>query len=214
MLTPIRPAATRSKLVGFLAAALLSCLPAWAAAEPAAVGPAAIGLAAAGEDAHGAIAMYGAPALPPGFDHLPYANPQAPKGGKLVLGLEGTFDSLNPFNVNAGSTAQGINGNVYQTLMTRSLDEPFTLYGLVADLDRDGRGAFLRHLPHRSPRPLLRWHPHHRRRTSLFTFNLLKSKGRPQQRSGPMPWSGRCDRGGRHDRPLRSRPARPTARCR
>ena len=30
---------------------------------------------------HG-IAIHGEPQLPPGFPHLPYVNPEAPKGGK------------------------------------------------------------------------------------------------------------------------------------
>ena len=51
--------------------------------------------AAAAEAAH-AIAMHGAPAMPDGFTVLPYANPDAPKGGRLVQGVLGTFDSLNP----------------------------------------------------------------------------------------------------------------------
>src|SRR5208282_2887543 len=79
-----------------------------------------------------AIAMHGRPALPPDFDHLPYVNPEAPKGGRLNLAYLGAFDSLNPYNVKALSTAQGLVGNVYQSLMARSADEPFTLYGLIA----------------------------------------------------------------------------------
>ena len=43
--------------------------------------------------------MHGAPALPADFTHMPYANPDAPKGGRLVQGLLGTFDSLNPLIV-------------------------------------------------------------------------------------------------------------------
>src|ERR1700737_789559 len=78
-----------------------------------------------------AIAMHGGPALKNPFDHLPYADPAALKGGRLKIGFLGTFDSLNPFNLKAGSTAQGLNGNVFETLMTRSLDEAFTLYGLI-----------------------------------------------------------------------------------
>jgi peptide/nickel transport system substrate-binding protein len=45
---------------------------------------------------HG-IAMYGEPSLPPDFVALPYANPDAPKGGRVVFGEVGGFDSLNPF---------------------------------------------------------------------------------------------------------------------
>src|SRR5208283_5292145 len=79
-----------------------------------------------------AIAMHGEPALPPDFDHLPYVNPEAPKGGRLDLAYLGAFDSLNPYNVKALSTAQGLIGNVYQSLMARSAGEPFTLYGQIA----------------------------------------------------------------------------------
>src|SRR5262245_26671223 len=84
--------------------------------------------------------MHGEPALPPDFAHLPYANPAAPKGGRLVQGFGGTFDSLNPFIVK-GLPAQGIrgpfmadvlSGYVLERLMARGYDEPFTLYGLLA----------------------------------------------------------------------------------
>ncbi|MEC8572188.1 MAG: ABC transporter substrate-binding protein, partial [Pseudomonadota bacterium] len=51
---------------------------------------------ASAESAHG-IAMYGQPALPPDFVSLPYANPDAPKGGTVVFGNTGGFDTLNPF---------------------------------------------------------------------------------------------------------------------
>nr|WP_241741387.1 extracellular solute-binding protein [Gemmobacter straminiformis] len=80
---------------------------------------------------HG-IAMYGAPALPPDFVSLPYANPDAPKGGKIIFGESGGFDSLNPFIVN-GIAPSGITGYTVETLMGRSIDEPFTLYGLLAE---------------------------------------------------------------------------------
>ena len=46
-----------------------------------------------------ALAMHGEPALPPEFTHMPYADPAAPKGGRLVQGILGTFDSLNPLIV-------------------------------------------------------------------------------------------------------------------
>jgi peptide/nickel transport system substrate-binding protein len=51
--------------------------------------------AQAGEARHG-IAMHGEPAMPENFARLPYANPAAPKGGRFVQGVLGTFDSLNP----------------------------------------------------------------------------------------------------------------------
>jgi peptide/nickel transport system substrate-binding protein len=96
-----------------------------------ALGPVLLGAAAWAAPQHG-IAMYGAPALPAGFDHLPYANPDAPKGGRIRMGESGSFDSLNPWILN-GRAAQGISAYVAESLMGRSMDEPFTLYGLLAE---------------------------------------------------------------------------------
>ncbi|SEM76532.1 peptide/nickel transport system substrate-binding protein [Gemmobacter aquatilis] len=79
-----------------------------------------------------AIAMYGEPALPPDFVSLPYANPEAPKGGQIVFGEAGGFDSLNPYIVKGNAPSQ-ITPFTVETLMGRSLDEPFTLYGLLAE---------------------------------------------------------------------------------
>jgi peptide/nickel transport system substrate-binding protein len=87
--------------------------------------------AAAAEPVHG-IAMHGEPKHPAGFPHFPYVNPDAPKGGQLVLGALGTFDSLNPFIIR-GVTPSGLRDYVYESLLARSGDEPFTLYGLVAE---------------------------------------------------------------------------------
>ncbi|MTI07971.1 ABC transporter substrate-binding protein [Roseibium denhamense] len=89
---------------------------------------------------HG-IAMHGEPALEPG-QPFPYANPQAPKGGTLTLGVQGTFDSLNQFIVQGGWTsARGMRerqfgNNIYESLMVRSYAEPFSLYGLIAQTVR------------------------------------------------------------------------------
>ncbi|MBN9886473.1 extracellular solute-binding protein [Salipiger abyssi] len=80
---------------------------------------------------HG-IAMYGEPALPPDFDHLPYTNPDAPKGGRLVTGETGGFDSLNP-HILKGTVPWQLRFLAYESLMGRSWDEPFTLYGLLAE---------------------------------------------------------------------------------
>lgn len=89
-----------------------------------------------------AIAMHGAPALPADFTHFAYANPAAPKGGRLTQGVLGSFDHLNPFIVK-GLPPQGlrapltsannaITGYVVESLMVRGYDEPFTLYALLA----------------------------------------------------------------------------------
>ncbi|MEO0936704.1 MAG: extracellular solute-binding protein [Pseudomonadota bacterium] len=76
--------------------------------------------------------MYGAPALPPDFVSLPYANPDAPKGGAITLGNTGGFDSLNPF-VRKGTVPWQLRFFTHESLMGRSQDEPFTLYGLLAE---------------------------------------------------------------------------------
>ncbi len=97
---------------------------------------AVIGLSAAtgfatAEPQHG-IAMYGDPALPPDFVSLPYANPDAPKGGSIRFGEGGGFDSLNP-HIRKGRAPWGVRTHVFESLMGRSYDEPFSLYGLLAE---------------------------------------------------------------------------------
>lgn len=83
------------------------------------------------EPVHG-IAMYGDPALPPDFVSLPYANPYAPRGGRVVFGNSGSFDSLNPY-VTKGTAPWQLRFLTHESLMARSWDEPFTLYGLLAE---------------------------------------------------------------------------------
>jgi peptide/nickel transport system substrate-binding protein len=137
-------------------------------------------LARASEPTHG-IAVHGAPALPPGFDHFPYADPGAKKGGRLRIGLSGTFDSLNPFNLKSGSAAQGLAGNVFQSLMARSQDEPFTLYGLIAQsVETDAARSFVTF--RLDPRAHFSDGTPLTADDVLFSFELLKAKGRPQQR--------------------------------
>jgi peptide/nickel transport system substrate-binding protein len=149
-------------------------------------------------------------ALPAGFDHFPYVNPDAPKGGRLNLAFLGAFDSLNPYNVKALSTAQGLVGNVYQPLMIRSDDEPFTLYGLIAEsLETDAaRDRVVFHL-----NPAARFSDGSPITSDdvLFTFDLLKTKGRPQQRAAfglvrnvdaPDAHTVRFDLAGANDREL------------
>ena len=158
----------------------------------------------------GAIAMHGEPALPPDFDHLPYVNPQAPKGGALNLAYLGAFDSLNPYNVKALSTAQGLIGNVYQSLMTRSADEPFTLYGLIAK-SIETNAARDKVVFHLDPAAKFSDGSPITSADVVFTFNLLKAKGRPQQRAAfslvksidaPDDYTVRYDLSGANDREL------------
>ena len=83
------------------------------------------------EPSHG-IAMYGEPQLPPDFVSLPYANPSAPKGGAITLANTGSFDSLNPF-IKKGNVPWQLRFLTHESLMGRNRDEPFALYGLLAE---------------------------------------------------------------------------------
>ena len=89
------------------------------------------GYEAIAEPQHG-ISMYGDPALPPDFVSLPYARPDAPKGGSITLGNTGGFDSLNPF-VRKGTVPWQLRFFTHEALMGRSWDEPFALYGVLAE---------------------------------------------------------------------------------
>ena len=94
------------------------------------------------EPRHG-IAMYGEPALSPDFKSLPQANPQAPKGERIAFGEPGSFDSLNPF-ITKGSAPSSVSSLTVETLMGRSYDEPFTLYGLLAEsIDTDADRTYV-----------------------------------------------------------------------
>lgn len=96
----------------------------------------ALAASALAEPRHG-IAMYGDPALPPDFEHLPYANPDAPTGGSMTTAFIGGYDSLNPY-IRRGSVPWQLSWIVGDTLMARSLDEPFSLYGLLAETIETG----------------------------------------------------------------------------
>jgi peptide/nickel transport system substrate-binding protein len=134
---------------------------------------------AAAGDRH-AIAMHGNPTLPAGFAHMPYANPDAPKGGRLVWGVLGTFDSLNPLIVR-GLAVQQVRGFVIESLMARGNDEAFTLYGLLAkSVETDDARTFVTfHIDPKARfsdgKPVLA-------EDVLFSWGLLRDKGRPNHR--------------------------------
>lgn len=187
------------------ATALLAAGFALAAALPGVARP------ALAQPSHG-IAMHGEPALPPGFDHLPYARPDAPKGGRITFGVQGTFDTLNPYSVR-GIAAQGIApplGLVTQSLMARSFDEPFTLYPqLAASIETPpDRSAVTFRLDPRARfsdgRPVTA-------EDVVFSWDLLKRKGKPSFRGyyskavtveTPDPLTVRFDLTGSGDREL------------
>lgn len=78
-----------------------------------------------------AIAMQGDAALPADYQHFPYVNPDAPKGGALRMARTGSFDTVNPFIIR-GQAAAGPRAFVFESLMARSRAEPFTLYSHIA----------------------------------------------------------------------------------
>ena len=156
-----------------------------------------------------AIAMHGAPALPADFTHMPYANPDAPKGGRLVQGLLGTFDSLNPLIVR-GLAVQQVRGFVIESLMARGNDEAFTLYGLLArSVETDEARSYVTFCI--DPRARFSDRQPVTSDDVLFSWALLRDKGRPNYRQyyskvakaeALDPLTVRFDFGGAADREL------------
>ncbi|MGE0846703.1 MAG: extracellular solute-binding protein [Flavobacteriaceae bacterium] len=140
----------------------------------------AVASGSAAEWAHG-IAMHGEPALPAGYDHFPHLNPDAPQGGTLTLGQLGSFDSLNPLIVR-GNAARDIRDHVYESLLARNPDEPFSLYGMLAEAvsmpaDRSEITFRLRPQARFSDgRPVTA-------ADVLFSWKLLRDRGRPNTRT-------------------------------
>lgn len=79
---------------------------------------------------HG-LAMHGDLKYPADSGPPDYVNPDAPKGGNVKFGTQGTFDSLHPFIIK-GVAAAGI-GTLWETLCWHSPDEPFSNYGMIAE---------------------------------------------------------------------------------
>jgi peptide/nickel transport system substrate-binding protein len=156
-----------------------------------------------------AIAMHGAPALPADFTHMPYTNPDAPKGGRLVQGILGTFDSLNPLIVR-GLAVQQIRGFVVESLLARGNDEAFTLYGLLAKtVETDDARSYVTF--RLDPRARFSDGQPVTSEDVLFSWALLRDKGRPNHRQyyskvvkadAPDRLTARFDFGGAVDREL------------
>ena len=78
-----------------------------------------------------AMAEFGEPLYEEGIEHWPYVNPNAPKGGSVVLGAFGTFDSLNSY-ILKGTWPRSI-GLIGDSLMVSSADELASAYGVIAE---------------------------------------------------------------------------------
>jgi len=143
-------------------------------------------LGAAAEGPSHGIAMHGEPELSADFTHFPYADPDAPQGGRLNYAVPGSFDSINPFIVQ-GDAARGLfdqffGYNVFETLMARSRDEAFSLYPLIAEsVETDADRSFVEFTLDPEARfsdgePI-------RPQDVVFTMELLLEKGRPLYRN-------------------------------
>ena len=127
---------------------------------------------------HG-IAMHGLPMHGSDEKHLPYVNPEAPKGGVLRLGVYGSFDNLNRIAFK-GSRAAGL-GYINDTLMRRVWDEAFSLYGLIAEYaempeDRSSITFYIN--------PKAKFHDGSpiTREDVLFSLETFQNKGTPNQK--------------------------------
>ena len=128
---------------------------------------------------HG-IAMHGVVKYPADFKGFDYTSDKAIKGGTLRRGLQGNFDSLNPF-ISKGTAGDKLN-LIYDTLTVASADEAFSQYGLLAEKIElpDDRSWVIYHL-----RKNAKFHDGEPVEASdvVFTFNLLIEKGTPSYRS-------------------------------
>ncbi|OZG73643.1 hypothetical protein BTA51_07420 [Hahella sp. CCB-MM4] len=127
---------------------------------------------------HG-FAMHGDPKYPADFTHFDYANPKAPKGGTLRLGVVGdSFDSFNPFVIK-GVPAAGVAGFMHDTLAKSSGDEAFSEYGLIAEKIEipEDRSWVTFHL-----NPKARFHDGHpiTAEDVIFTFKMLTENEQSQ----------------------------------
>lgn len=128
-----------------------------------------------------AIAMHGAPAMSADFAIQPYAKADAPQGGRLIQGVLGTFDSLNPLIIK-GVAALGMRGYVTESLMARGYDEPFTLYGLLArTVETDDARSYVTF----ALDPAARFSDGVAVTAAdvIFSWQLLRDHGRPNHRS-------------------------------
>ena len=144
-----------------------------------------VGAAAAvqAEPRHG-LSIFGDLKYPADFKHFDYVNPAAPKGGTIRLRDLGSFDNVNPFIIK-GIRLRGMGVIAmqlpYDSLMTSASDEPDAMYGLVAKTVEVGPD---RQWVEFVLRPEAKFHDGSpvTPEDVLFTFNILKTEGRPGYR--------------------------------
>ena len=127
---------------------------------------------------HG-LSVFGDLKYGPDFQHFDYVNPDAPKGGEISTWGFGTFDSLTPFILSGNAGA--LSSIFYDSLMTGNLEEPDTVYGLVAKSAEypESREWVVFNL---RPEARFRDGSPVTAKDVVFTFEMLRNKGRPSYR--------------------------------
>lgn len=128
------------------------------------------------------VAMHGTTKYADDFGHFEYTSPEAPKGGTFTTSAIGTFDSLNPFIVK-GTKVGGVaflgQSLIYDSLMEQSYDEPFSMYGLLAEAieyDENDKSWVAFYL-----NPKAKWHDGKpvTPEDVIWSFNTFLEKGSP-----------------------------------
>ena len=141
--------------------------------------PAAFAQGGTNGPAH-AMAMHGQPKYGPDFKSFDYVNPNAPKGGTIVLGAIGSYDTLNNFIVK-GTAAAGL-GLMYQALTAGAADEAFTQYCLICEtMEVPDDRSWVEY----TLRPEARWQDGEPITVDdvIFSLETLREKGVPFYRS-------------------------------
>jgi microcin C transport system substrate-binding protein len=126
-----------------------------------------------------AIAMHGEAKYPANFTHFESVNPDAPKGGDYVLGVVGTYDTLNPY-ILKGTAPLGMRDILFDSLLKKNIEEPFSLYALVAESLEvaPDRSWIVFHI-----NPKARWHDGQPMTAHdvAFSYKTFLEKGTPHQ---------------------------------
>lgn len=127
-----------------------------------------------------AIAERGTPLYDADFKHWNYVNPDAPIKGYITQGTRGTYDNFNRY-AQRGTSAAGINGYLYDSLMVGNSDEEGVLYGLIAE-KIEYPASYEWVIFHLNPNARFQDDVPIRASDVAFSFNLFMTDGVPQFR--------------------------------
>lgn len=142
---------------------------------------------------HHGVAYLREPEYPPDFSSFRYVDPRAPKGGRIRVGVMGTWDSFNSVPV-TGRLAFGVGALyadslslIYDSLLSHAIDTPTDRYGRLAEgvaVAEDGAwiGFLLR--------DGARWHDGRPITVEdyRFTFEVFTEKASPSVRMAMAPF--------------------------